>query len=136
MPRLYRESPVNAIWEGSGNVISLDVVRVLAKEPAAVDALRWELEESKGHDRRLDRAIDSAFADFAMGHAEARARTLTEGLALATAGSLLARHGSPEVFDAFAASRLAGDRGFLYGTLPSGLDLEAIVEPAVPMTAG
>jgi putative acyl-CoA dehydrogenase len=132
MPRLYRESPVNAIWEGSGNVIALDVIRVLAKEPAAVDALRWELEETRGHDRRLDRAIDVALADFEMGNAEMRARTLTERLALASAGSLLARHGSPEVFDAFAASRLAGDWGNLYGTLPAGLDFAAIIEPAVP----
>lgn len=132
MPRLYRESPVNAIWEGSGNVVALDVIRVLAREPAAVEALRWELEESKGHDRRLDRAIDGAFSDFAMGDAELRARSLVEGLALASSGSLLARHGAPEVFEAFAASRLGGQWGSLYGTLPAGLDLEAIIEPAVP----
>ena len=135
MPRLYRESPVNAIWEGSGNVIALDVVRVLAREPAAVEALKRELEESRGHDRRLDRAIDAAFDDFALGHAESSARMITERMALATAGALLARHGSPEVFDAFAASRLGGDWGRLYGTLPTGLDLASIIEPVIPVTS-
>jgi putative acyl-CoA dehydrogenase len=133
MPRLYRESPVNAIWEGSGNVIALDVIRVLAREPAAVEALRKELEESKGHDKRLDRAITRAFADFNMGDAEYRSRRLVEGLAVATAGILMARHAAPEVFEAFAASRLGGDWGSLYGTLPIGVDTEAIIEPAVPV---
>jgi putative acyl-CoA dehydrogenase len=133
MPRLHRESPLNAIWEGSGNVIALDLVRVLAREPGAVEALRGELEESKGHDRRLDRAIGKAFSDFNMGDAEHRARNLAESLAVATAGSLLARHGSPEVFEAYAASRLGGDWGSLYGTLPVGVDTEAIIEPAVPV---
>ncbi|MEX0864154.1 MAG: acyl-CoA dehydrogenase family protein [Acidimicrobiia bacterium] len=133
MPRLYRESPLNAIWEGSGNVIALDVIRVLAREPRAVEALRSEIEESRGHDRRLDRAITAAFADFNMGDAEYRARSLVEGLALAAAGSLLARYAAPEVFEAFAASRLGGHRGSLFGTLPAGVDTEAIIEPAVPV---
>ncbi len=135
MPRLYRETPVNAIWEGSGNVIALDVVRVLAREPAAVEALRWELEGSKGHDRRLDKAIESAFSDFAMGDAELRARSLVEGLAVATAGSLLARHAAPEVFEAYAVSRLSGSWGSLYGTLPPGVDFESVIEPAVPVVS-
>jgi putative acyl-CoA dehydrogenase len=134
MPRLYRESPLNAIWEGSGNVIALDLIRVLAREPGAVDALRQELEESKGHDRRLDRAIGKAFADFSMGDAEYRARSLAESLAVATAGSLLARHAAPEVFEAYAASRLGGEWGSLYGTLPVGVDTEAIIEPAMPIS--
>jgi putative acyl-CoA dehydrogenase len=133
MPRLYRESPLNAIWEGSGNVIALDLIRVLARETTAVEALRLELEEAKGHDRRLDRAITRAFADFSMGDAEFRARSLAEALAVATAGSLLARHAAPEVFDAYAASRLGGEWGSLYGTLPVGVDTESIIEPAVPV---
>ncbi|MCI0678553.1 MAG: isovaleryl-CoA dehydrogenase [Actinobacteria bacterium] len=133
MPRLYRESPLNAIWEGSGNVIALDLIRVLAREPGAVEALRAELEESKGHDRRLDRAIGRAFADFSMGDAEYRARSLAESLALATAGSMLARYAAPEVFGAYAASRLGGEWGSLYGTLPVGVDIESIIEPAVPV---
>jgi putative acyl-CoA dehydrogenase len=132
MPRLYRESPVNAIWEGSGNVIALDVLRVMAKEPAAVDALRRELDNARGHDRRLDRAIDRAFSDFEMGDAEGGARRLVERLAVATAGALLAEHAAPPVYEAFAASRLGGDSGALFGTLPVGLDLWAIIEPAIP----
>src|SRR5690606_620827 len=116
------ESPVNAIWEGSGNVMALDAARVLAREPAAVKELQRELDESRGHDPRLDRAIDAAFGDLGVGDVESQARAVTERMALATAGSLLARHASPAVFDAFAASRLAGDRGSLYGTLPAEVD--------------
>jgi len=132
MPRLYRESPVNAIWEGSGNVIALDVVRVLAREPACVKALHNELDEARGHDSRLDRVIDLAFENLDIGEAEAGARIITERMALAASGALLARHASPEVYEAFAASRLDGNRGHLFGTLPPGLDFEAIIEPAIP----
>lgn len=133
MPRLYRESPLNAIWEGSGNVIALDVIRVMAKEPEAVAALKLELDRSRGHDRRLDRAIDRAFSDFEMGDAEYQARSLVEGLALATAGCLLAAYAAPEVYEAFARTRLSGDWGHLYGTLPTGVDTGAIIEPAIPV---
>lgn len=132
MPRLYRESPVNAIWEGSGNVMALDVVRVLAREPVAVKELQRELDEARGHDPRLDRAIERAFTDLESIEVESQARMIMERMALATAGTLLARHASPEVFEAFAASRLAGDWGSLYGTLPTGIDYDGIIEPALP----
>jgi putative acyl-CoA dehydrogenase len=133
MPRLYRESPLNAIWEGSGNVIALDLVRVLSSHPEAVDALEADLEPGLGADPRLDRAIRSALAAArAPLDAEYEARRLAEGLALAVVGSLLARNGRPEVWHAFAASRLANDHGSLYGTLPVGLDVAGIIEPAIP----
>jgi putative acyl-CoA dehydrogenase len=133
MPRLYRESPVNAIWEGSGNVIALDLVRVLSSHPDAVDALEADLANGLGADPRLDQAIQSALAGVrAPTDAEYEARRLAEGLALAVAGALLARHGRPEVWQAFASSRLSADHGSLYGTLPVGLDLAAIIEPAIP----
>jgi putative acyl-CoA dehydrogenase len=133
MPRLYRESPVNAIWEGSGNVIALDLVRAIAREPGTVDALQKELEAAKGVDHRLDVAIDSALDSVrAPVEPEYEARRLSEALALATGGALLARYGSDEVWQGFAASRLSGDGGGLYGTLPAGVAVGAIVEKAIP----
>ena len=133
MPRLYRESPVNAIWEGSGNVIALDLVRAMAREPGSVDALQKELEAAKGADRRLDLAIDSAIESARNpSDAEYEARRLAEGLALATGGALLARHARPEVWEGFAASRLAADRRGLYGTLPPGVAVDDVVEAAIP----
>ncbi|HET9202211.1 MAG TPA: acyl-CoA dehydrogenase family protein [Acidimicrobiia bacterium] len=133
MPRLYRESPVNAIWEGSGNVIALDLVRVISGHAEAVDALEAELELGLGVDPRLDGAVRSAL-ESARGHndAEYEARRLAEGLALALTGTLLARHGRPEVWRAFASSRLSPGHGSLYGTLPVGLDVAEIIEPAIP----
>jgi len=133
MPRLYRESPVNAIWEGSGNVIALDLVRAIAREPGTVDALQKELEAAKGVDHRLDVAIDTALDSVrAPVEPEYEARRLSEALALATGGALLARYGSDEVWQGFAASRLSGDGGGLYGTLPAGVAVGAIVEKAIP----
>jgi putative acyl-CoA dehydrogenase len=133
MPRLYRESPVNAIWEGSGNVIALDLVRAVAHEPGTVDALQKELEAAKGSDHRLDDLIDSALDSVRRpSDAEYEARRLVEGLALATAGALLARHAPPEVWEGFAAGRLAGGGSGLYGTLPPGVAVGAIVERARP----
>jgi putative acyl-CoA dehydrogenase len=135
MPRLYRESPVNAVWEGSGNVIALDLVRAIAREPGSVDALQKELEAAKGTDRRLDAAIDSALESVRGPlDAEYEARRLVEALALATSGALLARHASREVWEGFAASRLVGDWGNLYGTLQVGIDTRAIIDPAIPRT--
>ncbi len=133
MPRLFRESPLNAIWEGSGNVVALDLVRVMTKEPYAVEALRQELETARGADRRLDRAIEAAM-DMVTGpiDAEHEARRLAEALVIAAGGALLAQHGDPEIWEAFAVSRLDGDWGNMFGTLPTGLDLDAVIEPAIP----
>ena len=128
MPRLYRESPLGSIWEGSGNVISLDVLRALARTPAALEAYFAELDLSRGAESRLDRYIDSVRDEFSDAEGlEERARRIVERMALALQGALLVRHGAPAVADAFVASRLDGDSGAVYGTLPAGTDFEAII---------
>ena len=133
MPRLYRESPLNAIWEGSGNVIALDVIRALASAPEAIDALEAVLGPARGEDRRLDVVLEQAIETARHPvDAEYEARRIVEGLSLAVVGALLARHGRTTVWEAFATSRLAGDGGSLYGTLPHGIDTRDIVEPAIP----
>ncbi|MEK9524389.1 acyl-CoA dehydrogenase family protein [Streptomyces venezuelae] len=131
MPRLLRESPVNSVWEGSGNVQALDVVRALRTEPAALDALLREVGAARGADHRLDRAIRGLLVELAdLDGIEARARRLTERLALVLQGALLVRWAPPEVADAFCAARLGGDGGAAFGTLPHTLDLRALVDRA------
>lgn len=133
LPRLLRESPLNAIWEGSGNVIALDVLRAAETQPESVDALAEELMHGVGSDPRLDRAIDTALSRLrSHDRSEARARLLAENLAIAWQGSLLARFGRPETFDAFVRTRIGAEGGSLYGTLPDDADMKAIVEPAIP----
>jgi putative acyl-CoA dehydrogenase len=131
LPRLYREAPLNSIWEGSGNVICLDVLRAVAKEPPAVEALLAELRQARGADRRLDAHLDATEALLA-GAEEGQARRLVEALALALQGTLLARHGAPAVSDAFCASRLAGEWGRTLGTLPPGVDIAELLNRAQP----
>ncbi|MBD0709520.1 MULTISPECIES: acyl-CoA dehydrogenase family protein [unclassified Streptomyces] len=131
MPRLLRESPLNSVWEGSGNVQALDVVRALRSEPAALDALLREVGAARGADHRLDRAIRGLLQELAdLEGVEARARRLAERLALVLQGSLLVRWAPPEVADAFCAARLGGDGGAAFGTLPHTLDLESLVDRA------
>jgi putative acyl-CoA dehydrogenase len=130
LPRLYREAPLNGIWEGSGNVNALDVLRAMAREPDAVEALRAEIALAAGNDARFDAA--TAELDGLLGGAdEAGARRLVGRLHTVLAGSLLVRFARPEVADAYCATRLAGDWGSSYGTLPSGVDTEAIVRAAL-----
>ncbi|MGH8892846.1 MAG: acyl-CoA dehydrogenase family protein [Actinomycetes bacterium] len=132
MPRLYREAPLNSIWEGSGNVNALDVLRALAREPATLEAFVAEAETARGADRRLDAALDRLGKELTTVE-EAGARRLVELMALVLQGSLLARHSPPYVVDAFCASRLEpGDRGLAFGTLPAGVDTAAIVARATP----
>ncbi|GGT19401.1 acyl-CoA dehydrogenase family protein [Streptomyces griseoviridis] len=134
MPRLVRESPLNSIWEGAGNVQALDVLRALTREPAALDAYLTEVGGARGADRRLDAAIRDLLTDLAdLSHAEARARRLAERLALVLQGALLVRYAPPEVADAFCAGRLGGDGGAAFGTLPATLDLASVVERARPV---
>jgi putative acyl-CoA dehydrogenase len=133
LPRLFRESPLNGIWEGSGNVMCLDVLRALAREPLALDAFLAELDAAAGADDRLDAAVARVRSELGdVVGIEARARRVVEAMALAFQGSLLVRYGHPAVADAFCASRLAGDEGLALGTLPSGLDVGTIVERARP----
>ncbi|MGW1614345.1 acyl-CoA dehydrogenase family protein [Streptomyces sp. NPDC002285] len=134
MPRLVRESPLNSIWEGAGNVQALDVLRALQREPAAFNAYLQEVGKARGADHRLDAAIKGLLTELAdLEGIEARARRLTERLALVLQGSLLVRYAPPEVADAFCTSRLGGDAGGAFGTLPHTLDLASIVERARPV---
>ncbi|GAA1303197.1 acyl-CoA dehydrogenase family protein [Saccharothrix xinjiangensis] len=133
MPRLFRESPLMSIWEGSGNVAALDVLRVLGRAPDAVAEFLAELDAARGADRRLDDAVAALKDELAdTGDLEVRARRLVERMALALQGSLLVRFGHPAVADAFCASRLSGDRGAAFGTLPRGVDFGAILERGAP----
>ncbi|MGW2415144.1 acyl-CoA dehydrogenase family protein [Streptomyces tubercidicus] len=139
MPRLYREAPLLSIWEGSGNVAALDVLRALGKEPAALDAFFAEVETAAGADRRLDAAVAGVRKMLGgLGdpeQAQLRARSLAERMALVLQGSLLVRYSHPAVADAFCASRLDGEWGNAFGTLPAGTDLTSILERARPGAA-
>jgi putative acyl-CoA dehydrogenase len=134
MPRLYREMPLNSIWEGSGNVISLDVLRALARRPESLEVFFSEIEEASGAEPRLDAFVGELRKELSdLADAETRARRLVERMAVALQGSLLVRHGDPAVADAFCASRLAGDTGRAFGTLPAGTGFETIIERHRPL---
>ncbi|MFJ6937759.1 acyl-CoA dehydrogenase family protein [Streptomyces sp. NPDC101132] len=131
LPRLLRESPLNSIWEGAGNVQALDVLRALQREPMALNAFLREVGLARGADHRLDAAVKGMLTELAdLEGIEARARRLVERMALVLQGSLLVRFAPPEVADVFCASRLGGDWGSSFGTLPPTLDLAALVERA------
>lgn len=131
MPRLYREAPLSSIWEGSGNVAALDVLRAMAKQPSSVDAFFTETDKAAGADARLDEAAARLRKELAdSGDAQYRARRVVEKMALVLQGSLLVRHAPHAVADAFCASRLGGDWGVAFGTLPTGLDTASIIERA------
>src|SRR3954470_5825844 len=133
MPRIYREAPLNSIWEGSGNVNALDVLRALAKSPETLESFSAEVETAAGADAHLDAWTQSVRAEFNdLDAVETRARRIVERMALALQGSLLVRHAPPVVADAFCASRLGGDGGLTYGTLPAGVDTRAIVDRHLP----
>ena len=133
MPRIYRQAPLNSIWEGAGNVICLDVLRALHKTPAAGEALMAELAHAKGANARLDRAIAGLGDRLARKDVpEGQARHVTEQMALALQGALLVRHAPHAVADAFCAARLGGDGGLAFGTLPDGADTRAILARAQP----
>jgi putative acyl-CoA dehydrogenase len=129
LPRLYREAPVNSIWEGAGNIQCLDVLRAARKQPESLDAFLAEVALAEGADLRLDAALAELRGELAdTDDVELRARWLVERLATCLQGALLVRHAPHEVADAFCATRLGGEGGRAYGTLPRGLDCAAIVE--------
>ena len=137
MPRLFRESPLNSIWEGSGNVQCLDVLRGMAKSPHSVEAFFAEVGEAAGADVRLDSAVEDLRKELSDLEAiEARARRVVEHMALVLQGSLLVRFGDEAVADAFCASRLGGDGGRAFGTLPGGTDFRRIIERHAPVPLG
>src|ERR1039457_5353837 len=133
MPRLYREAPVTSVWEGSGNVMSLDVLRALSRSPRTLEVFLDEVDEARGADRRLDARVKNLKDQFADPPTiETRARRVVESMALCLQGSLLVRHAPPAVADAFCASRLGGDGGLEYGTLPADSDFQGIIARGRP----
>jgi putative acyl-CoA dehydrogenase len=135
MPLLYRDAPLNSIWEGSGNVAALDVLRAIVAEPEGLPAFLAEGEFAAGADPRLDihvSRVREEIAAAAPDDAQFAARRIVEDLALALQGSLLVRHAPPAVADAFCAARLGGEGGRVYGTLPEGVDAAGIVDRALP----
>jgi putative acyl-CoA dehydrogenase len=133
MPRLYREAPLASIWEGSGNVMSLDVLRALTRSPRSLEVFLHEVEQARGADARLDERVDALKQRFSDPTTlESRARRVVEEMALCLQGSLLVRHAPSAVADAFCASRLSGEGGLEYGTLPAGTDFDAIISRSLP----
>jgi putative acyl-CoA dehydrogenase len=131
MPRHYREAPLLSIWEGSGNVNALDVLRALTRDPGTAEALFAELALAQGSDARLDAAV-SRLKNGLSGATETGARRLVEQMALTLQASLLVRHAPAAVADAFCATRLGGDWGYAFGTLPDSADLDTILARALP----
>jgi putative acyl-CoA dehydrogenase len=131
MPRLYREAPLQSIWEGSGNVAALDALRALTRQPEAAEAFFAELDKARGADHRLDEAVERLKKDTA-DPSEQAARRLAESMAVTLQASLLIRHGHQAVADAFAATRLSAKGGRAYGTLPPGISTETIIPRATP----
>jgi putative acyl-CoA dehydrogenase len=131
LPRLYRQAPLNSIWEGAGNVIALDVLRALGRSSDSLAAVSEEIERARGADRRFDDAVERLHAELGdPGQLPLRARRVAGLLALCLQGSLLLRHAPAPVADAFCASRLGGDPGGVLGMLPAGAAARAVVERA------
>jgi putative acyl-CoA dehydrogenase len=134
MPRLYREGPVNSIWEGAGNIMCLDVLRALERMPGAAELLLREIAEGARADKRLRAAAGRLQRNLA-GPAwkdESQARTIVRDLVLAMQAALLLRQAPAAVAEAFCASRLGDEPGGALGLLPPGIDCRAIVERAAP----
>jgi putative acyl-CoA dehydrogenase len=132
MPRLYREAPLMGIWEGSGNVSALDTLRAMATRPECIEVLFGELAKTAGQDHRLDAHVEALRPQLGdLDTIQYRARTVAEDICLGLQGSLLVRHGHPAVAEAFLATRLGGQWGGAFGTMPTGLDVAPILERAM-----
>jgi putative acyl-CoA dehydrogenase len=133
MPRLYREAPINTVWEGSGNVQCLDVLRAVQKEPDTLEVFMAEVARGKGGNTAFDRYLEGLQSEFRdPSDMEYRARGVVAKMAMAFQASLLIRAGNDLISDAFCASRLGEDSGRAYGMLPRGIDCSAIIERARP----
>jgi putative acyl-CoA dehydrogenase len=131
LPRLYRQAPLNSIWEGSGNVIALDVLRAMGRRSESLAAVLAELETARGADQRFDAALGRLATELAdPEQLPLRARRIAGLLALCLQASLLLRFAPPAVADAFCATRLGGDWGAVLGTLPAAVQVSALVERA------
>jgi putative acyl-CoA dehydrogenase len=136
MPRMYREAPLNSIWEGSGNVICLDVLRAMVKSPESVQIFFEEIEATAPAEPAVAESVRKLKVDLSdFEGIEARARTIVERMALTLQGALLVRDGDQAVADAFCATRLGGDWGRAFGTLPAGVDVQRIVARHTPQPA-
>ncbi|WP_456697473.1 acyl-CoA dehydrogenase family protein [Aeromicrobium sp. P5_D10] len=134
MPLLFRESPLNSIWEGSGNVNALDVLRAVSRAPESLEAWITEVGGVRGENKHLDTMVDTVLTELAdLSDIELRARRVAGQMAATLQGAVLLKHGDPAVADAFCASRLGGDWGGTFGTLPRGLDLAGIVARTTPV---
>jgi putative acyl-CoA dehydrogenase len=133
LPRLYRDAPLNSIWEGSGNVQCLEMLRAVKKDPGTLEMVLQETSAARGVNKHFDSFADRLERELAdSSQLETRARRLAELLALALQGSLLVQHAPAEVADAFCASRLGGNAGLAFGTLPADTDFEVIIERSRP----
>ncbi len=133
LARLYRDVPVNSIWEGSGNVQCLDVLRAMYKEPETIAVVIYELQAAQRLDARYDQFVARIEKELANGdQMELRARYLVGDLAVALQAAILLQHGNPAVAEAFCASRLTDLRRSIFGALPAGLNYDAIIERAMP----
>jgi len=134
MPRIYREMPLNSIWEGAGNIMCLDVLRAVARAPRMEEIYFAELEKARGGDERLDRCIDKLRSDWSvMTTSESMARRFAATIAVALQAALLVRHAPAAVANAYCASRIDGDWGGSFGTLLNNVDCVAIVSRAAPV---
>ena len=133
MPRLFRESPVNAIWEGAGNIQCLDVLRAMQKTPEVIEAFFREVAKAQGACTALDTWVGDLRKEFNdLADIEYRARSVVDQMALALQAALLLQHAPAQVADAFCASRLTGSEHRNYGTLPRGVECAALIERATP----
>ena len=134
MPRLFRQSPLNAIWEGSGNVIALDILRALSREPESLKAVQSEFQSAMGRNSLYDQHCEKLqeFMEPGALH-EGTARAFAQEMALALQGAALSESAPGFVFDAFCRQRLSpGGRGFMYGDVDPEIDQGALVERAMP----
>jgi putative acyl-CoA dehydrogenase len=132
MTRIYRQSPLNSIWEGSGNIVCLDILRAIRRDPRSAQELVAELEKSRGANRLLDRIIDEAKSILVGQHDEALARRLAETTALALQGAILVRNAPDFVSDAFCATRLCDHPGLSCGAIDAKIDVDALISRAMP----
>ena len=133
LPRLYRDVPLNSIWEGSGNVQCLEMLRAVKKDAGTLEMTLQEIRAAQGGNKQFDNFVSKLERELTSSNQlEANARRLAELLALALQGSLLVQHAPSEVADAFCASRLAGDSGLAFGTLPADTDFNVIIERSRP----
>jgi putative acyl-CoA dehydrogenase len=136
LPRLYRDAPLNSIWEGSGNVQCLEMLRAVKKDPGTLEMVLEEIRSARDGNKHFDSFADKLERELTDStQLETRARRLAGLLALALQGSLLVRHAPAEVAAAFCASRLAGDAGLVFGTLPADTDFDVIIERSRPKTS-